>query len=253
MITAKINMKKTFLIHAFRVDIKPIIWKLMIAFSVGLCCINPYASSFAAEQKDKPLPLDESCWRDDVTGDWIIGIYPEGVVYDSKFWEYADTDEKNGQYLLHNNAGEILSIKIGNEKEGKRSFKIGSDKTRHLSRIIGEALPAYPSKDYRTKFVDTGYQHEDSVTISGWVRGLSSEVIQQQGNNIIVYYSPFDLRKSISVDLDSIGRFSITFPVLNSSRVSIDVKGHAVYLPVEPGEKYYIMVDFKGRQAHDNG
>ncbi len=110
-------MKKTFLLPTFRVDIKTIIWKLMIAFSVGVCCINSYAPSLAAEQKDKPQPLDESCWRDDVTGDWIIGIYPEGVVYDSKFWEYTDRDEKKGQYLLHNNAGEILSIKIGNEKK----------------------------------------------------------------------------------------------------------------------------------------
>ncbi len=215
-------------------------------FFVGLLIVYPFASSLADYHKEISPQLDESCWRDNSTGDWIIGIYPEGVVYDSKFWEYADRDEKSGKLLIQNSENEILSIKIGKEKEGKRSFKIGSDKARVLSRISGDALPAYPSKDYRTDFVDTGYQREDSVTISGWVRGLSSEVNQQQGNNIKVHYSPFDLRKSISVDLDSIGRFSITFPVLNSSRVSIDVKGLGIPLPVEPGEKYYLMLDFKG-------
>ncbi len=215
-------------------------------FNTSDSIIAYYSNGFILKNEVSSPPLEESCWRDDASGDWIIGIYPEGVVYDSKFWEFTGRDVNADVLFLHNDDNESLIIKIGKEKDGKRSFKIGSDKTRILSRITGEALPAYPSKDYRSKFVDTGYQREDSVTISGWIRGLSPEVIQQFGNNITILYSPFDLRKTISVDMDSIGRFSITIPVLNSSRVTIDAKGPCIPIPVEPGEKYYLLVDFRG-------
>lgn len=204
--------------------------------------IYPFAMSSAKTQK----ALDATSWRDDKTGDWILSIYPEGVIYDCKFWEYTDRNDKSGKLILHNDYDENLSIKFGKEKEGKCSFKIGSDKPRILSRISGTTLPAYPSKDYRNKFVDTGYQSEDSVTISGWVRGLQSEEIEHQGKEIKVYYSPFDPVKSIPAKLDSIGKFSITFPVLNSSRIVIDAKTVGFVFPVEPGKKYFLLIDLKG-------
>lgn len=210
-------------------------------FNTSDSIIAYYSNGYILNKVTSPQ-LDESYWRDDATGDCIIGIFPEGVVYDKKFWGYSDQDLKAGKILLHNEDNECIGIKIGKEKDGKRSFKIGSDKARILSRVIGETLPAYPSKEYRTKFVDTGYQREDSVTISGWMRGLPSEGIQQMGNKITINYDPFDLRKSISADLDSIGRFSIKFPVLNTTGVFMPF----VYrLPVEPGEKYYLLLDWK--------
>ena len=202
---------------------------------------NGYILNKATSQQ-----LDESYWRDDATGDCIIVFFPEGVIYDRKFWDYSDKDLKADKLLLNNEDNECLSIKFGKEKDGKRSFKIGSDKPRMLSRISGSTLPAFPSKDYRTKFVDTGYQSEDSVEISGWVRGLPSEWIQQNGNNVSIYHDPFDLRKSISVDLDSMGRFSIKFPVLNSTEVRMPP--FVYQFPVEPGEKYYLLVDYKNQK-----
>ncbi len=218
--------------------------KFLLAIFTGLLCIYPFEASFAADQKDKLLQMHESCWRDDVTGDWIIGIFPEGVVYDSKFWEYSGQDEKTGKLLLHNSDNEKLTIKIGKEENNRRSFKIGSDKARRLSRISGEALPAYPSKEYRTKFVDTGYQSLDTVTISGWLRGFSSELIQQRDNKISVFYSSLEGFKIISAELDSIGRFSISFPVINSTGINIG----SLFIPVEPGKDYYLLWDNKGKK-----
>ena len=40
--------------------------------------------------KNVPLQqLYDSYWRDDATGDLILGIFPEGVVYDGQFWDYV--------------------------------------------------------------------------------------------------------------------------------------------------------------------
>lgn len=214
-------------------------------FNTSDSIIAYYSNGYILKAVTSPQ-LDESCWRDDITGDWILGIYPEGVVYDSKYWEYSDMDGKAGKLFLHNNNNENLCIKIGKEKDGKRSFKIGSDKERILSRISGLTLPAYPSKDYRTKFVDTGYQREDSVTISGWMRGLTPEIIQQIGNKIPINYDPYDLSKSISAEMDSIGRYSIKFPVLNSTGI---IMPFFYLLPVEPGEEYYLLLDYKNKKT----
>lgn len=235
---------------------------LLLALLAGVLFLYPFASAFATHQtskgENKPSSnsitdkqenihqLNGSCWRDDRTGDWIIGIYPEGVVYDSKFWEYISRDEKAGEIRLHSDEGyENLSIKIGKEKDAKRSFKIGTKKPRVLSRITEENLPAYPTKEYRAKFEDTRYQWEDSVTIYGWIRELPSERIPSNGN-ITVYHSPFFYGNSVSTTMDSIGRFSITFPVLNSSRITMDIGGYGVIVPVEPGEKYFFLMDFQG-------
>ncbi len=195
---------------------------LLFELIVGLLYFLPFVNAFAENQMSSAVNkqsqaciseikrnmklMDGSCWRDDRTGDWIIGIYPEGVVYDSKFWEYVSRDKKEGKIRLHNNEGnENLIIKIGKEKDARRSFKIGTKKPRVLSRITGENLPAYPMKEYRAKFVDTHYQREDSVTISGWIRGLPYEKIQSNGNNITVYHSPFFYGNSVSATMVSIG------------------------------------------------
>ncbi len=212
-------------------------------FDISDSIIAYYSNGFIFKNISSPL-LEESCWRDDITGDWIIGIYPEGVIYKSKFWEYSDRDEKAGKMLLHNDDNENLSIKIGKEKDGKRSFKIGAEKTCILSRITGETLPAYPSKDYRTKFIDTGYQREDSVTISGWIRGFSSDVIQQMDNKISIFYTPLEGFKTISAELDSIGFFSISFPAVNSLGINIG----SLFVPVEPGKEYFLLWDNTGRR-----
>ena len=212
-------------------------------FNTSDSIIAYYSNGYILNKVASPQ-LYESCWRDDVTGDWILGIFPEGVVYDSKFWEYSDMDVKKGKIILHNNDNENLTIKFGKEKDEKRSFKIGSEKTRILSRITGETLPAYPTKNYRTKFIDTGYQREDSVTISGWLRGFPTEAIQQMENKISVNYTPLEGFKIVSSELDSIGRFSITFPATNSSAINIG----SLHIPVEPGNEYYLLWDNRGKK-----
>ncbi|MDE6697537.1 MAG: redoxin domain-containing protein, partial [Muribaculaceae bacterium] len=148
-------------------------------------------------------------------------------------------DEEAGEFLLHNRENENLSIKIGKEKDGKQSFKIGSEKPRILSRISGPTLPAYPSKNYRTNIIDTYYQHEDSVTISGWMRGLTHDMIQQMGNKVSIGYAPLEGYKIVSTEMDSIGRFSITLPAINSLGIYIG----SLFIPVEPRKNYYLLWD----------
>lgn len=217
--------------------------------SLLTCLLLTLMMCSSAAGKNVPLPeLYDSYWRDDATGDLILGIFPEGVVYDGQFWDYAKMDDKSGKFLIQNEEGS-LSVKISSDKDGKMSLKMGADKPRVLNRVDGSTLPPYPEKEYRANFEDTGYEQEDSVTISGWIRGLTDDVIQQRGNNIIVYNSSLLPRKTISAEMDSLGRFSVTFPVLNSTSVYINTKVAPVYMPVEPGKNYCLIVDTDGRKT----
>ncbi|MDE6697074.1 MAG: hypothetical protein K2K25_09340, partial [Muribaculaceae bacterium] len=81
-------------------------------FNTSDSIIAYYSNGYILREASLPK-LDESCWRDDATGDWILGIFPEGVLYASKFWEYKNIDEEAGEFLLHNRENENLSIKIG--------------------------------------------------------------------------------------------------------------------------------------------
>ncbi len=193
--------------------------------------------------------LEESCWRDEKTGDWIIGIFPEGVVYDNAVWNYISRDDHSGKYMVTDGKNR-LTIEAGKEKNGKRKFKIGNQPAVTLSRIIGNTLPAYPHKEYKTAFYDSGYQKEDSVIISGWLRGLPEIVTQHRGRDINVYYNNIftGRQEKVSTEMDSIGRFHLTFRIPNTTHIMLDTKSNDISFPIEPGKKYFVLDDLAGQK-----
>lgn len=103
-------------------------------------------------------------------------------------------------------------------------------------------LPDYPQAD-NSSFVDNGYR-TDSVTIVGYLRNLPSG-------------RPFEMtvpdmitgkEEKFYTDIDSLGRFSIRFPVLNTHNVFIDWGRTTIWTAVEPGETYFLFVDFAERK-----
>lgn len=193
--------------------------------------------------------LDESCWRDDSTGDWIIGFFPEGIVYDNRVWTYVSRDDQSGKFVV-TDGKDNMAIKAGKEKNGQRKIKIGEQPAVSLGRIIGNTLPAYPDKEYKGAFDNSKYLKEDSVTISGWVRGLPEVVTQHRGKDIKVYYhSVFTgSQEKVSTDMDSTGYFSLTFPVPNTTHIMLDTKSNTISFPVEPGKEYFVLEDYAGQK-----
>ena len=181
--------------------------------------------------------LDESCWRDEKTGDWKIGFFPEGVVYDSRFWSYISRDHQAEKYVVTDGKDKLI-IEAGKEKNGKRNFNIGEQSPVSLTRIIGNTLPAYPNKEYKRGFDDSKYQKNETVTISGLVRGLPEIVAQHRGKDINVYFNDIftGRQEKISTEMDSLGRFSFTFPIPNTTHIILDTKSNNLSFPVEQGK-----------------
>lgn len=112
-----------------------------------------------------PDGIADTYWRNEATGDWLIGITPNHFIYGNKVWDIVSLTEKKDAYTLTINGG--ATIKIGKMKKGRRVITFGKEKPVTCSPIVTAALPDYPTKDTRKGFIDNGYRAGDSVTIIG--------------------------------------------------------------------------------------
>ena len=188
-------------------------------------------------------------WRNEATGDWLIGFAEKQVIYDSRFWDIKSMTEKRGGYTLTVvNGDDVLGIKVGKMKNGARTIKVGSSKAVKCSPITTATLPDYPVKDTRVGFKDNGYVLGDSVTIVGWLKDMPAEALQRGGNEFEVSVHNIIARnlddESFYDKMDSLGRFTIKMPLMNTSQVYMDWKRTTKVSVLEPGETYFFLYDF---------
>ena len=195
---------------------------------------------------DLPEGIADTYWRDEATGDWLIGFAPKHVIYKSKVWDVASQTEKKDVYTLTLDDG--TAIKVGKMKKGTRTIAIGNDKPVVCSPITKKTLPDYPVKDLRTGFVDCGYK-TDSAIIIGWLKDMPEQA-WQKGKEFKVDFENIMTNKQETAytKMDSLGRFSFKMPLLNSSEVFVDWGRSFVNAFLEPGKTYFFLYDFKTGQ-----
>ncbi len=105
-------------------------------------------------------------------------------------------------------------------------------------------------KDQRTGFVDNGYNPKDSVTIIGWLKDMPEEA-RRQGGDFKVDVTNFlvDEEETTYAKMDSLGRFTLKMPLLNSSEVFIDWDRSHQRSMLEPGKTYFYLSDFMTGQT----
>ena len=194
--------------------------------------------------------IKDSYWRDDMTGDWLLGITDKNLIYDCKIWDISSMNEKKGSYSITAiNNGEQIAVNIGKEKNSQRIITIG--KQKHVCSIINsQYLPDYPEKDTRSDFADNHYRKGDSVTIVGWIRDIPVEKRDIYKEFKMAYASLFDGRElSCSAKLDSLGRFILRMPVENTTFCTNGLMGTLGAFILEPNETYFFFRDFKNDQT----
>ena len=190
-----------------------------------------------------PEDITNTYWRNESTGDWLIGITPSHVIYKNKVWDIVSQTEKKDAYTLTINDGTI--IKVGKMKKGQRIITIGKEKPATCSPIVTAALPDYPTKDMRKGFVDNGYRTNDSVTIIGWMKDMPQQAWERGKEFCIGIENIFsDKEESSYAKMDSLGRFSFKMPILNSSQAFLDWGRTSKSTLLEPGKTYFFLYDF---------
>ena len=203
--------------------------------------------AMAGQAQNTVGTLADTYWRNEKTGDWLIGITANHVIYDNMVWDIVARTEKKDAYALTISNG--TTIKVGKQKKGLCSIAIDKQKPITCSLINTQALPDYPKKDLRKGFTDNGYRDGDSVTIIGWLKDMPPEEWQKGGEFRVSWNSIItDEQEVFFSKMDSLGRFMLRFPIINTSEVWLDEHRADVMSVAEPGETYFFLYDYKTGQ-----
>lgn len=197
----------------------------------------------------KPEDIEDTYWRSEETGEWLIGFTNECVIYEGSFWDIVNQKEDNDTYeLTIRNSGIELPVKVGGMKKVKRTIHIGG-KAVACTPITTASLPDYPQKDERRGIKDNGYREGESVTLTGWMKDMPKEQWDKSGEFGISYSNVLNGEYEAAYGkLDSLGRFSFEIPLLNSTQVFMDWSRSHLCPVLEPGKKYFFLYDFSTGQ-----
>ena len=194
-----------------------------------------------------PEGITNTYWRNNATGDWLIGIAKHHLIFDSKVWNIESRTAEKGGYTIKTTDGK--TVKIGKLKKGVRTFAIDGRKPVVCSPIVTKSLPDYPQKDNREDFVDNDFADGDSVTIVGWLKDMP----QHEWNAGREFKIRFDNiftseQETFYTKVDSLGRFTLKFPLVYTTTVCMDWNTDWHSTVVEPGKTYFFLKDFMNNQ-----
>lgn len=183
-----------------------------------------------------------STWRDERTGRWEIGFFDEGVIYDSRFWDYVgDARPGTASRVEITDGSETLTVKIGKLKKGCRKITVGK-RDILCSMITGRTLPDYPIADTRAEFIDNRYVDGDTAIVRGWLKDSPKKINLYSlsfGDLVSDRYG-----EEASCKVDSLGRFELKVPLRNTMECFMDWKNTFIRTVLEPGMTYYLLYDF---------
>ena len=210
--------------------------------------------------------ITDTYWRNDKTGEWMIGITDDNLIYDSKIWDIIYSSDTNGVYAIKARCEkETIAVSISKGDGDKHLITINGMKTE-CSLIDDKYLPDFPEKD-TTPLADNNYAEGDSVTITGWIRPEPSLLnwLREKRNNYAGANGEVHARiKSIynkkettyNTSIDSLGRFTLRIPLENTTFFYLGYGYGYARMVAEPNETYFLMVDpimrktlFMGRNA----
>ena len=190
--------------------------------------------------------IADTYWRDATTGEWLLGIAADAVIVDGEVCAIASRSERKDVFTL--TLADGRSIRIGKAKKGAREIIIGQEEPVTCVQMTRGTLADYPTRD-EADFIDSGYRKGDSATVSGWLKGLP-RAISDGGVTVTCYVENFltDEQETFVANADSLGRFEIKLPLLNTTYVIFSAKGFSSSAILVPGERYFFLNDYATRQ-----
>ena len=196
----------------------------------------------------KQASLFGSSWRNVETGEWVISLFNDNAIYNNKVWQYGKKTDKK---MVLSSGHEKITVSVGKEKDGKRIFNIGGKK-QALSAITTDAISDYPVAD-STAF--SAELREGNAIVSGWLR-YPKEMLQNSLTIEATYGNvATDDYAHVSTPVDSLGRFELSVPLVGTQGASLIVRTRenetvdGVGVVLTPGEKYFMLKDFKSSQT----
>ena len=186
------------------------------------------------------------CLRDEVTGEWLIGLFDDSAIYDCEYWEYAEAGK--GRYVLTKDG-------LRKEIQLKKNTVTIDDVKHRISTLTSKYLPDYPSKD------ETGWPkglpaEEDSVTLRVCVN------TNREKAEFVTFINQMFNDKQVKelTSVDALGRFEVRMPVNGPAVMGIFSDSqhpleHTLWrlLAVEGGDTLLFYIDDKNDRTYVMG
>ena len=193
----------------------------------------------------RALRLFPSEWRNVETGEWEWGFFDDFVIHDCRYWNYVDRQQKGDTYhFTIESQGERHTLTLGKSKEGQRLFTVDGKKAKY-DVISSITLPDYPTRDTVSAIKSNGYQRVDTITLRGWVKNMPKELKKKNKELSLSYTFLGSDTESASGAYDSLGRFEIKIPALNTIEAYIGWSSIYIKTPLEVGETYFLYYDWE--------
>ena len=152
------------------------------------------------------------CLRDEVTGEWLIGLFNDYAIYDCEYWDYVNVRKEK----LELKCGE-KRMNVVLKRKGQAVTAVSIDGVNHkTSMLTSKHLPDYPSKD--EKAWPTGIcAKEDSITLRVCTRTIKDRT------GYLSFISRLVDGKQITehMSADNQGRSEIRMPVSGTAVMGI--------------------------------
>jgi thiol-disulfide isomerase/thioredoxin len=230
--------------------------KISSAIAAIALCLLPAMQTAHAGGHLPPLLIGN--WIATPSNNWEYGFSEEFAIYNCAFWDYSVIQEKGKTTKITlQKEGKTLSLEIDQKNDTLITIKNGKSKKQEYA-LMRKRYPDYKTSD-SAPFPTPAFRR-DSATIIGYYRDFDKiseflDGLPDDAKDMLmkIYLAPFevavnDFIKSEQIDyqtpIDSLGRFSITFPIINTQLVYVDWKRLTKTMVFSPNDTLFLFADF---------
>ncbi|MDR2621371.1 MAG: TlpA family protein disulfide reductase [Dysgonamonadaceae bacterium] len=217
---------------------------------------------FTANAQQIPVPLVGN-WIETQSNNWEYGFFEKFAVYDCGFWDYASVQQKGKTTkIVLQKDGKTVNLDIRQKNDSVLTIKNGKSKKQDFV-LMRKRYPEYKTADNEEFPAPTFRQN--SATIIGYYRNFDKlpELLSnapdwlknQYFNNVFrVAISDFisERPSDYQTTIDSLGRFSLTFPIINSQETYVDWGRLTRQLVFSPHDTLFLFADMNDLIADPN-
>lgn len=187
-------------------------------------------------------------WINVNTNSWDYGFFEKFVLYKSDFWDYKTAQTlKNGDVNLTLTKGkQTLQLLLKSGKDNRITIQSAKGNAVLYTKM-DKIYPAYPQKD-ETAFAKPTFR-KDSATIIGYYRNMDkipaefADKLRKKPFKVSTTDFVSDKDYNYFAEFDSLGRFKLTFPIMNAQELYVDFTRLDLYMSLEAGNTIALFVD----------
>jgi len=186
-------------------------------------------------------------WINLSTNDWEYGFFEHFAIYDTAFWDYESIEEKGKKTRIAlRNGDRTVCLELSLGKDGTLTIKKEKEKAADFQKM-GKTYPRY--SEYDAKMFPESDFNPDSATLIGYYHDFDKIPESHKkafgANFITLAIHDFMTGESndYKASLDSLGRFELTVPLLNTQEIYADWRRLNKVIVLQPGDRQFLFAE----------